>query len=122
MPDKHTLTEKPWGSELLTYQDYHYVTKILTINPGERTSLQYHENKTETIIVLSGKLILHKLPSRNTTKDTFISTHEKLEHFTFAPMEIHRLEASIEGPVLLLECSTNHLNDVVRLNDDYSRS
>jgi len=116
------IVDKPWGSERITYQDHHYITKILTINPGERSSLQYHISKTETVIVLSGKLILHKLPSKNASKETEISVHERLEHFTFAPMEIHRLEASIEGPVLLLECSTNHLNDVVRLSDDYSRS
>jgi len=115
-------TEKPWGSELITYQDHHYVTKILTINPGERTSLQYHENKTETIIVLSGRMMLHRLPTRRTSDETDITYHERMEHFTFAPMEIHRLEATIAGPVILLECSTNHLNDVVRLVDDYARS
>ena len=120
--NKHILTEKPWGSELLTYQDHHYATKILTINPGQRTSLQYHEFKTETIIVASGQLILHRLPTRNPSKDTELSFHERLEHFTFAPMEIHRLEAGIGGPVILIECSTNHLDDVVRLDDDYSRS
>lgn len=113
--------DKPWGSERITYQDYHFVTKIIAINPGERTSLQYHENKTETIIVLSGNLILHKLPSRNLAEHTDITFHERLEYFTFAPMEIHRLEATLSGPVILLECSTNHLNDVIRLEDDYSR-
>jgi len=114
--------EKPWGSEVITYQDHHYVTKILTINPGERTSLQYHRTKTETIIVFSGRLMLHKSPNRRTTEQTDITWHERMEHFTFAPMEIHRLEATIDGPVVLLECSTNHLDDVVRLTDDYSRS
>ncbi len=119
-PKKVVIISKPWGREEITYKDRHYVTKILTINPGHRTSLQYHEIKTETIIVLDGTLKLHRY--RSITSPVEVSFHQKLEHVTFAPMDIHRLEATTDATLILLECSTNHLKDVVRLQDDYDRS
>ena len=119
-PRKVITITKPWGKEEITYKDRHYVTKILTINPGHRTSLQYHEIKTETIIVLDGTLKLTR--HHNMTGPEDVSFHQRLEHVTFAPMEIHRLEATADTILVLLECSTNHLNDVVRLQDDYDRS
>ena len=41
--------DKPWGDEQIWTKTDKYVGKILTINPNERLSLQYHEEKEETI-------------------------------------------------------------------------
>ena len=40
--------------------------------------------------------------------------------FHVKPGQIHRF-AAMEGNVELIEVSTNHLDDVVRLEDDYRR-
>ena len=37
--------DKPWGYEEIWAKTNKYVGKILTINPNERLSLQYHEKK-----------------------------------------------------------------------------
>src|SRR5436305_10668377 len=51
-------TDKPWGYELLLAKTEHYVGKILHVDTGHRLSLQYHNEKTETLYVQSGKVLL----------------------------------------------------------------
>ena len=51
--------DKPWGHEQLWAHTDRYVGKILVIEAGRRLSLQLHERKDETILVLSGRLRLH---------------------------------------------------------------
>ena len=46
--------DKPWGHELIWAHTDHYVGKILVIETGKRLSLQRHEIKDETILVLRG--------------------------------------------------------------------
>ena len=45
--------EKPWGFEELIECNDKYVVKKLFMKKGHSSSIQYHELKTETIIVLS---------------------------------------------------------------------
>ena len=51
--------EKPWGHELIWAHTERYVGKILVIEAGKRLSLQRHEVKDESILVLSGRLRLY---------------------------------------------------------------
>lgn len=51
--------DKPWGHEVVWAEGGSYVGKVLVIESGRRLSLQYHEAKDETILVLSGRLRLH---------------------------------------------------------------
>ena len=46
--------EKPWGYEEIWAETDKYLGKILTILPGQRLSLQYHEKKEETFRLLYG--------------------------------------------------------------------
>ncbi len=50
--------EKPWGYELIWARTDRYVGKILHIEAGHVLSLQYHEQKDESIYVLSGEIVL----------------------------------------------------------------
>ena len=50
--------DKPWGHELIWAHTDRYVGKILVIEAGRRLSLQKHEIKDESILVLSGRLRL----------------------------------------------------------------
>ena len=51
--------DKPWGHELIWAHTDRYVGKLLVIETGKRLSLQYHEVKDESILVLSGRLRLY---------------------------------------------------------------
>ena len=50
------IVEKPWGNELIWAITDRYVGKILHIKKGHSLSLQYHNKKDETVMVLSGKM------------------------------------------------------------------
>lgn len=108
--------EKPWGQELIWAETPVYVGKILTIEAGQRLSLQYHEVKDETILVLSGRMRLHIGPAHDALELIDMGPGDS-RHVT--PGTIHRYEA-IEQ-VELAEVSTTELDDVVRLEDDFGR-
>jgi len=50
--------EKPWGHELIWARTDRYVGKVLHVKAGHTLSLQYHNEKDETMHVLTGELIL----------------------------------------------------------------
>jgi mannose-6-phosphate isomerase-like protein (cupin superfamily) len=108
--------EKPWGYELIWAHSEEYVGKILHVNPGESLSLQYHEVKDETIFLLSGRMKFWAGPSMEALEEVVL---EEGEAFRVRPGTIHRMEAVTE--VDMLEASTPHLEDVVRLEDRYGR-
>ncbi len=108
--------EKPWGYEEVFAETESYVGKILFIRAGEALSLQYHEQKEETLRVLEGELELI-----SGSKIDLLAS-ERLGPgtvFHIPPRELHRMAAITD--CRLLEVSTNHLDDVVRLEDRYGR-
>lgn len=107
---------KPWGSELIWAQTDAYVGKVLTIDSGKRLSLQYHERKTETILVAAGRLLLHFGPSVDEIETRVLDVGD---NFHVPAGLVHRFEALEE--TRLIEVSTPELDDVVRLADDYGR-
>ena len=110
------FVDKPWGHEEIFAETEHYVGKILFIREGEALSLQYHEIKEETLRVLDGELELV------TGKDAdSLETHRLGPGAVFHidPGTLHRMVGASD--CRLLEVSTNHLEDVVRLDDRYGR-
>lgn len=108
--------DKPWGHELLWAHTDRYVGKVLVIEAGHRLSLQLHEEKDESILVISGRLRL-----------VLEDDDGELETLSLGPGESrrirtgrrHRFEA--DERVELVEVSTPELDDVVRFEDDYGR-
>jgi len=109
--------EKPWGHELIWAETDRYVGKIIAIDPGQRLSLQYHERKDESLIVIKGTLRLHL---ENDDGDLQIHDLGPGQRRRVRVGRRHRFEA-LEEPVELVEVSTPELDDVVRLEDDYAR-
>ena len=108
--------EKPWGYELIWAETAQYVGKVLHINAGESLSLQYHEVKDETIFLLSGEMRFFTGPSVEGLEEVPLLAGEA---FRVKPGTLHRMEAITECD--MLEASTPHLDDVVRLEDRYGR-
>ena len=110
------VVEKPWGRETTLEANEHYAFKKLEMNAGHRCSLQYHAEKHETIYVHNGILQV-------TTGDTVDNLSDRIlkegDVIIIPPGQIHRMKA-IETAIYL-EASTPHMNDVVRLSDDYGR-
>ncbi|MBI4540648.1 MAG: cupin domain-containing protein [Gemmatimonadetes bacterium] len=108
--------EKPWGYELIWAETDRYVGKILHVRAGEALSLQYHERKDETIHVLSGGMRFWVGPSADRLEEIELAAGEC---FRITPGTVHRMEAVTDCDIL--EASTPHLDDVVRLEDRYGR-
>jgi mannose-6-phosphate isomerase len=108
--------DKPWGHELIWTQTDRYVGKVIVIEAGRRLSLQLHERKDESILVISGRLRLHFGSRTDALETTVLGPGE---HRRIPVGMVHRFEA-IER-CELVEVSTPELDDVVRLEDDYGR-
>jgi mannose-6-phosphate isomerase-like protein (cupin superfamily) len=109
--------EKPWGWELHWANSELYVGKILHVRAGEALSLQYHVEKDETICVLSGEMTLVVGPSEKELEEIVMREHDA---YRITPGTVHRMIAITDCDIL--EASTPHLDDVVRLDDRYGRT
>lgn len=107
---------KPWGGELWVAVTEHYALKIITLHKGQRSSLQYHRQKHEHIYIDSGRVKAEFDGPDGTRHVEICGPGVILEH---KPGQQHRLEALDE--VRLIEVQTPHLDDVVRVEDDYQR-
>lgn len=116
MPEVPYKIEKPWGYELIWARTPHYVGKVLHVKAGHVLSLQYHNQKDETMHVLTGELILRTQVDGKLTARPF----KQGESVHIPPTLIHQIEAVVDSDVL--EASTDHLDDLVRLSDKYGRN
>lgn len=114
------VIQRPWGNERIIELNDKYCVKIITINNGHRLSLQYHEKKIETLVVLSGH-------GKVEIEGEKIQLHVNCRPITIMPGQKHRICNPETGCQLLndnlviLECSSPEVDDVVRLQDDYGR-
>jgi mannose-6-phosphate isomerase len=109
--------DKPWGYELIWAHAPDYVGKLLFVKAGESLSLQFHKEKDESWLVHSGRAKLEL----GSAGDAVLSTEVIAagSAFRFRPGTVHRVTALEDTTIL--EVSTPHLDDVVRLEDRYGR-
>lgn len=112
-----TVVDKPWGHELIWARTDRYVGKILHVKAGESLSLQYHNVKDETIMLLSGKLRFEHYADGESPKVTELAPRVP---FHITPGLRHRMTAIEDCDIV--EVSTPELDDVVRLEDRYGRA
>src|SRR5438874_9208033 len=98
---------KPWGYEIIWARTDRYVGKILHIEPGHVLSLQYHNQKDESIYVLAGEIVL-RLQQGGTLIER--KMHQG-EAFHIRPKLVHQFEAVVATG--LLEVSTPVIDEVV---------
>ena len=110
---------KPWGHETIWAHTDTYVGKILHIKANQALSVQYHNVKDETVYLLSGKLIYRVWEGTGEDLKAVDVGLEIGQSFRITPGTIHQMEAITDCDIL--EVSTPHLDDVVRLQDRYGR-
>lgn len=137
--DKINTIEKPWGWEKWIQpgdDDHRYVFKQIFLKKGNRTSLQAHQLKSETIVVLKGKGKLWTYPNEfnldrylkgimpKRELDAILGQLQAIEIgpnsiIQIKPNTIHRVESTDD--LLYFEASTTELDDVIRIQDDLNR-
>jgi len=108
--------EKPWGFELVWAETEDYVGKLLFVRAGQSLSLQYHEVKDESWLVQQGRASLELGVVGGALETIEIGRDDC---FRYRPGTVHRVTALED--TLIVEVSTPHLDDVVRLEDRYGR-
>ena len=108
--------DKPWGYELLWAKTDRYAGKIIHVNAGHALSLQYHNQKTETVYLATGRL-LYELKEGERLVGRELSPGDRVH---VPAGTVHRMTAIEDSD--LFEVSTPELDDVVRLEDRYGRS
>jgi mannose-6-phosphate isomerase len=109
--------EKPWGWELIWAEAEAYVGKVLFVRANQSLSLQFHNVKDESWYVQEGRAKLEL----GDTGQAILSTEVigPGDCFRFRPGTVHRVTALEDTTII--EVSTPHLDDVVRLEDRYGR-
>lgn len=110
------IVECPWGKYEIISEDKTNKIKKITINPGHRLSLQYHQHRTEYWVIISGNGIV--------TYDDKVRPMEEKEIITIHQGVKHRIENSGTEALVLIEVQCGDYlgeDDIVRLDDDYHR-
>ncbi len=110
--------EKPWGWELIWAVADQYVGKVLFVAAGHSLSLQFHREKDESWYVQSGRARLELGEVGQAVLNEEVITAGAA--FRYRPGTVHRVTALEDTTIL--EVSTPHLDDVVRLEDKYGRA
>lgn len=126
---------KPWGHEIwISWFKHHHVLKRIFMVEGNKCSLQYHEKKSETNIIVSGKAnVLKDIHLQNgISEDDALLEFNKVEDINSyitkmgandfwdnSPFEVHRVFST--DSYTAYEASTAELDDVIRLQDDSNR-
>jgi mannose-6-phosphate isomerase len=111
-----TIGERPWGEYITLTEEYDTKVKRITVNVGQRLSLQKHKKRDEHWFVYKGvaKVTLDEstieLPPGNSID---------------IPRNIkHRIENIGKEPLVLIEIQTGDYfgeDDIERFEDDYNR-
>jgi mannose-6-phosphate isomerase len=115
-----SVQPKPWGHErIYAHGEHGYVGKILAVLAGEGLSLQYHADKDETIVVVSGEGLIEHGPA----VDLLVPRRLRPGDVVHLPATVlHRITAVTD--LVLAQASTaapGWQDDVVRLQDRYGR-
>ena len=109
--------EKPWGYEIhWAPEDKPYMGKIEHINAGARMSLQIHDQKQETYLLIDGRA---KLIWENNEGELIETELEKGKGYSAMIGQRHRLCGITDCNII--EVSTPEIGTTLRLEDDYKR-
>jgi mannose-6-phosphate isomerase-like protein (cupin superfamily) len=112
-----TRVDKPWGFEIIyTPPNAPAVGKILHVNAGKRLSLQYHDEKIETLCCTLGKGLITLTDKDGQQKDVEMEINKG---YFVIPGQIHRVTAVTD--MEFIESSTPESGNTFRLQDDTNR-
>jgi mannose-1-phosphate guanylyltransferase/mannose-6-phosphate isomerase len=113
--DDIVVERRPWGAFEQFVCNEQVTVKVITVQPGQRLSLQRHDHRGEMWQVLDGPIDI-TLDSRTWTAQTG-------ERVWVPQGGVHRMGNSASTPGRVLEVAFGHFDedDIHRLADDYER-
>lgn len=109
--------EKPWGYELhFAQEDLPYMIKLMHITEGHRQSLQIHDIKQETYVLIKGR---GGVIWENNKGEMITTEFEQFVGYRTIVGQKHRLFSITDCDIM--EGSTPESGTTWRLDDDYAR-
>lgn len=109
---------RPWGSyQTIQMKEGNYQVKTITVNPGQKLSLQYHHHRSEHWVVVRGSIVAQvgeDFHAINTNGSIYIPKGVKHRIINQGPEEAELIEVQV-GDYL-------GEDDIVRLEDAYGRA
>jgi mannose-1-phosphate guanylyltransferase/mannose-6-phosphate isomerase len=112
----HRTVHRPWGR----YEDIdsgdRFRVKRITVQPGQKLSLQWHHHRAEHWVVVSG--------TARVTRGSEVTLLTENQSLYIAIGELHRLENPGRVPLQIIEVQTGTYlgeDDIVRVEDAYQR-
>ena len=114
-PKSESMGERDWGSEdLLVLIPKVLSFKKIRYNKGQKGGLQYHHKKNECGYIISGEMLLKYDIGDGKLKERILKAGD---WFHFPTKSVHQEEALTD--LEIIEASTPHFNDRVRVEEDY---
>jgi mannose-1-phosphate guanylyltransferase/mannose-6-phosphate isomerase len=113
----HPRVYRPWGNYNSIDKDPGFQVKRLTVNPGQRLSLQKHKHRTEHWTVVSG--------TARITIGTDTSDVSENNTVLIPADTVHRLENTTSEPLVVIEVQYGSYlgeDDIERIEDDYGQA
>lgn len=110
------IVDKPWGKVATYALNQPSSVRVITVEPGEETSVHYHRMRDEMWVVLDAGLTI-EIGNR-------VIAAEAGEEFMVPAEETHRIRAAgaTRGRVLEIAYGYTTEDDTQRLEDAYGRS
>ncbi|WP_333840243.1 mannose-1-phosphate guanylyltransferase/mannose-6-phosphate isomerase [Pelomicrobium sp.] len=112
----HRTVYRPWGCYESIDAGHRFQVKRITVNPGQKLSLQMHHHRAEHWVVVVGTAKVTR------GDETLVLTENQS---TYIPLGVtHRLENPGKIPLQLIEVQSGAYlgeDDIVRFEDAYSR-
>ena len=112
----HRKVYRPWGAYDFVHGGHGFKIKHITVNPGQRLSLQMHHHRAEHWIVVRG------IARVTRGGETFMVSENQS---TYIPQRVrHRLENPGTAPLELIEVQSGTYlgeDDIIRFEDAYGR-
>ncbi len=113
---EHRTLHRPWGSYTILEEGERYKIKRITVDPGQKLSLQLHYHRSEHWVVVKGT-------AKVTVDDKEVLLHEN-ESIYVPKSTTHRLENPGKVSLELIEVQVGEYvgeDDIVRFDDVYGR-
>lgn len=109
------IVDKPWGKVVTYALNQPSSVRVISVEPGQETSVHYHQMRDEMWVVLDGGLTLQ---IGNRVVDAAPG-----EEFMVAAETAHRIanHGGVRGRVLEIAYGYTTEDDTLRLQDDYGR-
>jgi mannose-6-phosphate isomerase len=110
------IVDKPWGKVATYALNQPSSVRVITVEPGQETSVHYHQMRDEMWVVLDDGLTI-QIGNRTITASAGAE-------FVVSAEEVHRIanESGRRGRVLEIAYGYTTEDDTLRLQDDYGRA